>query len=300
MLQAILSGIVIGSIYALIAQGYYITSITTGRINFGQGDFLMLGALTGLFLITGQLPGLKANLGLHLPWWAAALVTLAALALLGLVLERTAVTPLRRYLDIGAIMGTIAVAIMLRNAAILLWGRDVLTMPSPFGEGMIRIGDAGITRHEAFVVVAALGAMGLVYLFLKRTIVGKALMAVAHNRDAAFLMGIDADRMTSLAFILSSMLAGLGGLLIGPITYASAYLGAILGLKAFAAAIVGGLDNPAGILVGGLVLGVAEQLVSYLQSDLSNFKDAAAFVLILAVLAIRPSGLFGRALKEKY
>lgn len=297
MLQAVLSGLVIGSIYALIAQGYYVTSITTGRINFGQGDFLMLGSLFGLFLVTGTMPGLHLDLGLGLPYVLAVLLTLALLALMGYLLERTAVTPLRRHLAIGAVMGTISVAIMLRNIAILLWGRDVLPVPSPFGDAMIHVGDAGISRHEVFVVVVALAAMGLLALFLKRTILGKALMAVAHNRDAAALMGIDPDRMTSLAFIISSVLAGLSGLLVGPITFASAYLGAILGLKAFAAAIVGGLEDPLGILVGGLLLGVAEQVFGTWESGL---KDAAAFVLILLILAVRPTGLFGRTVGEKY
>lgn len=297
MLQVIVSGLVIGSIYALIAQGYYITNITTGRINFGQGDFLMLGSLLGLTLATGALPGLRAEFGFQLPYWLNVALTLLALAACGLLLERVAVTPLRKYLSIGAIMGTIAVATMLRNLAILLWGRDVLRVPSPFGEGLVRFGGAAVSKHEIFVIVAALGAMALVYFFLKRTIVGKALMAVAHNRDAAYLMGIDVDRMTSLAFILSSMLAGLGGLLVGPITFSSAYLGAILGLKAFAAAIVGGLDDPLGILAGGLLLGVAEQAMGEWQTA---YKDASAFVLILLILTFRPNGLFGRALKEKY
>jgi branched-chain amino acid transport system permease protein len=296
MLQAIVSGLVMGSVYALIAQGYYITSITTGRINFGQGDFLMMGSMVGLFFLTGNLPGIRIVTGLHLPYFVSLVLALAVIGLLGFVLERVAVRPMRKYLPIGAIMGTIAVAIMLRNIAILLYGRDVLPVPSPFGSKFFYFGDSGIQAHEIFVVVVSFVAMGLVYLFLKRTILGKAFMAVAHNRDAAGLMGIDADRMTSLAFILSSILAGLGGMLVAPITFASAYLGAILGLKAFAAAIVGGLDDPLGILAGGIVIGLSEQLFGLWNS---TAKDGAAFVLILLILAFRPQGLFGRARQEK-
>ena len=296
MLQALISGIVMGSIYALIAQGYYITSITTGRINFGQGDFLMMGSLFGLFFMTGSLPALRVSTGLGVNYFASLVLTLALLGLFGLILERVAVTPLRRYLAIGSIMGTIAVAIMLRNVAMLLWGRDVLPVPSPFGQKYLYFGAAGISVHEIFVIGASFLAMAGVYLFLKRTILGKAFMAVAHNRDAAALMGIDVDRTTSLAFILASMLAGLGGMLVGPITFASPYLGAILGLKAFAAAIVGGLEDPLGILVGGLLLGVAEQAVSLWNSAAT---DGVAFLLILLILAFRPTGLFGRALTEK-
>lgn len=296
MLQALISGMVMGSVYALIAQGYYITSITTGRINFGQGDFLMSGSLWGVFFITGTLPAVRLNLGFELPYFAALLLSVLLIGLFGLVLERVAVTPLRRYLAIGAIMGTIAVAIMLRNLATLLWGRDVLPVPSPFGSRYIYLGGAGVSVHELFVLGASLLAMGLVYAFLKRTILGKAFMAVAHNRDAAALMGIDVDRMTSLAFILSSMLAGLGGMLVGPITFASPYLGAILGLKAFAAAIVGGLEDPFGILLGGLILGIGEQVFSLWNSAA---QDGVAFILILAILALRPTGLLGRTLTEK-
>ncbi len=296
MLQALMSGFVMGSIYALIAQGYYITSITTGRINFGQGDFLMMGSLFGLFFITGKLPGLRMDIGFGVHYFVSLILTLALLGLFGLILERVAVTPLRRYLAIGAIMGTIAVAIMLRNVAMLLWGRDVLPVPSPFGQKYLYFGGAGISVHEIFVIVASFLAMAGIYFFLQRTILGKAFMAVAHNRDAAALMGIDVDRMSSLAFILASMLAGLGGMLVGPITFASPYLGAILGLKAFAAAIVGGLEDPLGILVGGLLLGVAEQAFSLWNSAA---QDGVAFVLILLILAFRPTGLFGRALKEK-
>lgn len=296
MLQALLSGTVMGAVYALIAQGYYITSITTGRINFGQGDFLMMGSLIGLFFMTGKLPAFRFDGGFGLGYAGSLVLTLAVLGLFGLVLERVAVTPLRRYLAVGSIMGTIAVAIMLRNVAILLWGRDVLPVPSPFGSKYIYIGSAGISVHEVFVIVASFLAMAAMYLFLKRTIAGKAFMAVAHNRDAASLMGIDVSRMTSLAFILASMLAGLGGMLVGPLTFASPYLGAILGLKAFAAAIVGGLEDPFGILVGGLLLGIGEQVFSLWNSAA---QDGVAFVAILLVLALRPRGLFGRALTEK-
>lgn len=296
MLQALISGLVMGSIYALIAQGYYITSITTGRINFGQGDFLMMGSLWGLFFMTGKLPALRVDAGFTLPYFAALVLSVALIGLFGLILERVAVTPLRRYLAIGAIMGTIAVAIMLRNLATLLWGRDVLPVPSPFGSTYVYLAGAGVSVHELFILAASLGAMALCYLFLKRTILGKAFLAVAHNRDAAALMGIDVDRTTSLAFILASMLAGLGGMLVAPVTFASPYLGAILGLKAFAAAIVGGLEDPFGILLGGMILGVGEQVFALWNSAA---QDGVAFILILAILAFRPTGLLGRTLTEK-
>jgi branched-chain amino acid transport system permease protein len=296
MLQAVISGLVMGSIYALIAQGYYMTAITTGRINFGQGDFLMMGSMVGLFFLTGRLPGLMVDTGIQLPWFVSVLLSLAVIGLLGLLLERVAITPLRRMLSVGAIMGTIAVAIMLRNVAILLYGRDVLPVPSPFGSKYLYFAGVGVSAHELFVMLVSLAAMGALLFFLQRSLLGRALRAVAHNREAAALMGINVDRMTGLAFILASVLAALGGMLVTPITFASAYLGSILGLKAFAAAIVGGLEDPVGILVGGLLLGVAEQLFGRWNSAL---QDGAAFILILLILVLRPAGLFGRALREK-
>jgi len=286
-LQAVISGLVLGSIYALIAQGYYVTYITTNTLNFGQGDFLMLGAMVGLTLVMAGLP-----------WWAALLAGVAAAALAGAVLERMAIRPLRHLLSVGWILSTVAVSMIVRNVALLRWGRNPMAFPSPFGSGVIRLTErVGVLPHEVFVAAASLVTMALLFLFLRRTLLGKALAAVAWNRDAASLMGINPVRMSVFAFVLSSALAGLGGVLVGPITQTSFTMGLTLGLRAFAAAIVGGLEHPGGILVGGLLIGVAEQVTAVIQPDL---KDMTPFLLILLLLVVSPSGIFGRRLKEKY
>ena len=280
--QALISGLSAGSIYALIAQGYYITHITTGALNFGQGEFLMIGALFGL----------TCYVTLGLPYVVAVLGAVLLVGLMGAILERTAVRPVMKHaLSLSWVLSTVAVSIILKNAALTLWGPEQIKFPSPFGEQVVQIGSAGIFPQELFVLVVALGTVFAVQLFLRRSVLGKALMAVAHNRNAAAMMGINVRAMIVLAFVLSSALAGLGGILIAPITFAWAYMGTLPGIKAFAAAIFGGLENPVGILIGGLVIGLLEQVFGIINSTL---KDGITFLFILIILAFRPNGLMGR------
>ena len=280
--QAIVSGLSIGSIYALIAQGYYITYITTGALNFGQGEFLMIGALLGM---TGYVT-------LGLPYAAAIFIAVAATALMGAGLERVAIRPVMRHaLSLSWVLSTVAISIILKNAAVQIWGPEQIKFPSPFGSQVIRIGQAGIFPQELFVIVAAIGTVFAIQIFLKRAILGKALMAVAYNRNAAAAMGINVKRMIILAFVLSSALAGLGGVLVAPITFAWAYMGTVPGIKAFAAAIFGGLEHPIGILIGGLTIGLLEQVFGIINS---NIKEGITFLAVLLFLAVRPTGLMGR------
>jgi len=280
--QAVVSGLSIGSVYALIAQGYYITFITTGTLNFGQGEFLMIGALIGL----------TCYLTFGLPYALAALGAVAVTAAMGVGLERTAIRPVMRHaLSLSWVLSTVAVSIILKNAAVQIWGPEQIKFPSPFGSDVIHIGPAGIFPQELFIIVAAIGAVIAVQVFLKRAVLGKALMAVAFNRNAAAVVGINVKGMVVLAFVLSSALAGLGGILIAPITFAWAYMGTVPGIKAFAAAIFGGLENPIGILIGGLAIGLLEQIFGIINS---NIKEGITFFVVLLVLAIRPTGLLGR------
>ena len=280
--QALVSGLSVGSIYARIAEGYYITYVTTGALNFGQGEFLMVGALFGL----------TCYVTLGVPYAIAILAGIVLTALMGAGLERVAIRPVMRHaLSLSWVLSTVAVSIILKNAAVHIWGPEQIKFPSPFGAKVIRIGQAGIFPQELFIIVAAIGTVIAVQIFLKRAVLGKALMAVAFNRNAAAVMGIDVKRMVVLSFVLSSALAGLGGVLIAPITFAWAYMGTVPGIKAFAAAIFGGLENPIGILIGGLVIGLLEQLFGIINS---NIKEGVTFLAVLLILAIRPSGLMGR------
>ena len=282
-----MSGLSVGGVYALIAQGYYVTFITTGALNFGQGEFLMMGALFGL----------TCYVTLGLPYAVAIGGAVALVGVMGIGLERVAIRPvLRHALSLSWVLSTVAVSIILKNGAVQLWGPEQIKFPSPFGDRVIHIGQAGIFPQELFIIVAAIGTVLLVQFFLRRAVLGKALMAVAHNRNAAAVMGINVQRMIVLAFVISSALAGLGGILIAPITFAWAYMGTVPGIKAFAAAIFGGLENPVGILIGGLVIGLLEQFFGIVNS---NLKEGITFLFILLILALRPTGLMGRKDIEK-
>jgi branched-chain amino acid transport system permease protein len=242
--------------------------------------------------MVGALFGLTCYVSFGLPYAVAVFAAVLLTGAMGVGLERAAIRPVMRHaLSLSWVLSTVAVSIILKNAAVQLWGPEQVKFPSPFGESVLLIGSAGIFPQELFIIVAALGTVFAVQLFLRRSLFGKALIAVAFNRNAASVMGINVRRMVVFAFVLSSALAGLGGILIAPITFAWAYMGTTPGIKAFAAAIFGGLDNPIGILIGGLVIGVLEQLFGVVNS---NLKEGITFFFILIVLAIRPTGLMGR------
>lgn len=294
LLNAIMNGLVYGSIYAIIAQGYYITFITTRTLNFGQGDFVMLGSLIGLTTFTAVA---ASGAGVWIAFLASLLVVLVLLGFSGWALQQVAIRPLKSWHSIGWILSTVAVAMIVRNVAMLIWGREVLQAPSPFGRSMLNLGIVSIRYHELFVLFGAAFIMLLLYLFLKKSLFGKALEAVAFNRDAASLMGINPRLMASVSFIIAGSLAGLGGILVGPMVHPGAFIGLFLGLKAFAVAIIGGLDNPRGIFIGGLLLGILENLFAMYSTSM---KEAASFFLIIVILALLPQGLFGKRVKEKF
>lgn len=286
ILQAIISGLAIGGIYALIAQGYYITQITTNKLNFGQGDFLMLGGLIGLSLVN-----------MNLPIWVAIVGAMLALFLVGWLSERIGIQTMKTGVAVAWIMSTVAISMISRDLMMILWGRNEQRLPSPFGIEQLRMGGVGIQYHEIFVLAVSIVTTLLLILFLKRSKLGKALRAVAFNPDAASLMGISPKFMSGFAFALSAALAALGGMLVGPITFVGAFKGGLLGLKAFAAAMLGGLEEPMGIFWGGLLLGLAEMLANTLIGP--EWKDIAPFLLIIVVLAISPTGLFASRAQEK-
>ncbi len=311
-IQILISGLSIGAIYALIAQGYYITYNTTTTMNFAQGDLLMMGAMTGITFYAGTtlFPGtalaaippsssaLLNTQGGILAFLLALPAVLVVMAGLGWGVYALGIRPLREFTAIGWIMSTVGISAILRNVALLIWGKSGLRFPSPVGDEVVRVTETtGVFRQELVNFVVALLAVGLLLIFLKRSTLGKAMNAVAFNRDAAALMGINVSRMVIFAYILAAVLAGLAGLLVAPVVGTRAEMGIALGLKAFAAAIVGGLVNPVGILAGGLLIGVVEQFASGINS---NLGDATVFSLVILLLAFRPQGLFGRALIRKY
>lgn len=293
--QLIVSGIAVGMIYGVIAFSYQLTFATSKTLNFGQGEALMLGALVGLttinFLI-GQAIGTAWAYLLMLP------VVIAFGLAQGAVVEWLGVRQaVKAKSEAGWIMATIALGIIFRNLAENIWGRDALRFPSPLPEAALSIGPVRIQPMEIAIVIGALAIMLAVEVFNRRSIYGKAVVATANDRDAAGLMGIDTRRVITFSYALSSMTAAFAGVLIAPVTLTGATMGAVLGLKAFAVAIIGGLSSGMGVIVGGLILGITETLTGYYIS--TGYKDVPGLVLLLLVLSLKPSGLFGRATIKK-
>lgn len=284
--QLIVSGISVGMIYGVIAFGYQLTFATSKTLNFGQGEALMLGALVGL------------TVQHYIGYWAMLPVVLVFGLFQGAVVERLGV---RRAVAIkseaGWIMATIALGIIFKNVAENVWGRDALKFPSPLSETPIDVGGVRVLPMELVIVFGAIVLMLAVELFNRRSIFGKAVVATAADRDAAGLMGINTGLVITFSYALSSMTASFAGVLVAPVTLTGATMGAVLGLKAFAVAIIGGLSSGLGVVVGGLILGITETMTGYYIS--SGYKDVPGLVLLLLVLSIKPSGLFGRATIKK-
>jgi branched-chain amino acid transport system permease protein len=301
LLQALLSGLALGGIYALVALGFSITHTTTRTLNFGQGEFLVAGAFVAvgaLLLMAGKghsgvLQPMDVTLGRYA---LAMLTTLAVLSALGALLYLTAVRPFFGAGGMAWVMSTIGFGILLQNTALGLWGAGSVAMPSPLGDGVLRVFGAGIRPQEILVIAATAVVMLALDHVLRRTRIGKAVRAVAANPQAAALMGINVGAIVVLAFVLSSALAGLAGLLIAPITTASVFMGLAISLKAFSAAIVGGLTNPRGCIAGGVLLGLIEAGVGLWRAEL---REITVFALIIAVLVVKPEGLFGSKPFEK-
>lgn len=286
VLQFVLSGLAIGAIYAVVAQGIFITYAATRTFNFAQGEVLIFGAFIAVTVAVGG----------GQPFPVALAAGVVGTGILGVLTERIAISRLKSFDQHEWLVSTAGVSFILLNLMVLIWGRETKRFPSPFGEEVIRIGPAGILPHEVFVFVASLATVGLLLLFFDRTRTGRAFRAIAFNREAAELMGIDARGMAIFAYALSAALAGLAGGLIGPLTFVNAYMGLALLIKGFIAAIVGGIDNPAGILVAALLLGVAERALAY---QISAWSEALLLVMVIIFLGLRPQGLFGRAAIEK-
>lgn len=236
--------------------------------------------------------------GPYVNYWLMVPLVLLIGAFQGVVVEFIGVRPaIKTKSEFGWIMSTIALGIIFRNTAENLWGRDDLPFPSPLPTEPLHIFGANVLPMELLVVGGAILMMVLVELFNRRTIYGKAVVATASDRDAAGLMGINTGLVITFSYALSSMSAAFAGVLIAPITLTGASMGAVLGLKAFAVAIIGGLTSGMGVIVGGLLLGIAETTTGFYIS--TGYKDVPGLVLLLLVLAIKPSGLFGKKAIKK-
>lgn len=287
MLQLLINGLAMGSIYALVALGIVVIANAVNVVNFAQGENVMLGAYVAATL----------TLTLHLPVLAAYLISIILLAGYGYVFQKVAYYPLRKKPFITVVVATIGVSMFLKNIARIIWGAQPLYFPGPFGEHTIRIGKLAIDPQNLLIIMVTLLLVAFQHFFFSKTSLGRKMQATAQDQEAATLMGIKVSRMIALTFVYSSMLAAAAGVMLAPIFYVSADMGASLGLKAFAASIIGGFGSVPGAILGGLFLGLLEIFGAAYVSSL--YKDAFAFVVLILILAFLPKGLFGEKISTK-
>ncbi len=280
-LQFILSGLSTGSIYVLIALGIVTIYSVTGIINLAQGEYAMLGAMLAITYSKWGLP-------LALAFLASVLTVI----LIGLIVERLTVNPVREASSVTLIIITVGVSIIIRGIALMIWGATPYSLQEFSSGGPLNLFGAVVSLQRVWVMGTAAAVLVGLYFLLDRTLMGKALRACSINKDAASLMGISPSQMSLFTFGLSAALGAIAGVVIAPLTLASYDMGLMLGLKGFVAAVIGGLVSAPGAVIGGLLLGVLESLAAGLIS--SGLKDAIAFIVLLIVLVARSEDIVGR------
>ncbi len=303
LLQQVLNGLILGCLYALVALGYTMVYGILELINFAHGEVVMLGAMiavTVLVALSGA--GLPAPLAMLIALAAAAVVCV----LTALLIERVAYRPLRRAPRLAPLITAIGASIVLQNLAMIIWGRQYLAFPPVLDLQVYEWLGATITNVQILIVVTAAIAMGGLLALVNRTRLGRAMRATAQNQEVAGLMGVDVNRVIATTFAVGAALAAVAGLLIAAYYGIAHYnMGFILGLKAFTAAVLGGIGNIPGAVLGGLLLGVLESLGAGYIGDLtggflgSHYQDIFAFFILILVLVFRPSGLLGERTPER-
>lgn len=281
--QLILSGIAVGSMYGLVALGFQITFAVSKTMNFSQGAFVMVGAV------------LCYSLNITWEWHALLAVpaTLAACTVLGLLIERWIVRPFARNGSHAWLLSTIALGIIAENLAMLIFGKEVRGYPSPLARAPVPVLDFGVYPIEFVIPLVGLAVAIALWLFFNRTLWGKAFSAASEHPDIARLLGIPVAWLISLSFGASTALAGLAGMLIAPVSNVSATMGTLLGVKAFATAMLGGLSNPWGVMFAGVLYGVVESVAAGALGG--SYREIVGFAVVVLVLSVRPDGLFGRS-----
>ena len=303
LLQQILNGLVLGSLYALVALGYTMVYGILELINFAHGEVVMLGALIALAVL-GALAGtgLPAALAIALAIAAAVPICVAT----GFVIERVAYRPLRNAPRLAPLITAIGVSIVLQNLAMIIWGRQYVSLPPVVELHVFELAGATITNLQLAIFVVAAAIMAGLLALVRGTRLGRAMRATAQNREVAGLMGVDVNRVISATFMIGSALAAVAGFLVAAYYGLGHYgMGFMLGLKAFTAAVLGGIGNIPGAMLGGLLLGVIESLGAGYIGDLtggflgSHYQDIFAFLVLILVLVLRPSGLLGERVADR-
>jgi branched-chain amino acid transport system permease protein len=286
--QLLISGVAQGCIYGLIAMGFVLIYKATETVSFAQGELMMLGAFAGLVGMTL----------LGLPYWFAVLGAVAAIALLGALIEFAVIRPILGQPAFSIVMLTIGIGYVARGLITMIpgMGTDTLALPVPYKDEIWRV--AGVVLNvEHMVVIASTGVLCLLLFALFRySKLGIAMQAASQNQLAAYYMGIPVKRLNGIAWALAAAVACLAGLLLAPITFVHANMG-FIGLKAFPAAVVGGFGSLPGAIVGGVLIGLVESFSGFYLPD--GFKDTAAYIVVLVMLMVKPNGLFGEKLRKK-
>lgn len=305
LVQQLINGLVLGSVYALVALGYTMVYGILELINFAHGEVTMIGAMVALSVISALVGS-----GVDLPGVVIALLgLLAAIPVcmaLGFAIERLAYRPLRHAPRLAPLITAIGVSIVLQNLAMLIWGRQYITFPPILPQGRHQLLGATITDIQIVILITSVVLMLVLTLLVKRTRLGRAMRATAQSPQIAGLMGVNANTVISLTFVMGSALAAVAGVMVTAYYgLAHYYMGFLLGLKAFSAAVLGGIGNLAGAMLGGLLLGVIESLGAGYIGDFtggflgSNYQDVFAFFVLILVLVFRPSGLLGERVGER-
>jgi branched-chain amino acid transport system permease protein len=285
--SALVSGIGLGSMYGLLALGFYVTYAVSSTVNFAQGSSMMLGAVFAYtFAVT-----------LGWPFWSAALAALALCAFYGMIVELVAVRPYVRRGSNAWLMATVALGIVADNLVLFTFGKEPRGFVLPWATGSIEVLGLRLSPLQAVIPAVGLGLAAALHLVSRRTRIGKALLAVVQNRDAARLVGINVPVAISLAFAVSTVFAGAAGILIAPLFNVHSDMGTFFGLKAFAVAILGGITSAWGVMLAGLLFGIVEALITALLG--SAYTQILTFSLVIVALAIAPNGIFGRAEVKK-
>ena len=280
-LQQVLNGLTLGGVYSLVALGLTLVYGILHVPNFAHGAFYMAGAFVAFYLIS--------SLGLH--YWVAMAGAAAAVALIAVLSERLVFHPLRNAPYLHHMIASIGILLFLEAGAQALWGADFHRMQTPYTE-VLSVAGLSLPAQRILIIVAAFVLVGLLQLFLKKTITGATIVAMAQNRDGAALVGIDANRVAMLTFAISGALAGMAAVLYSPINLVYTSMGNLVITKAFVIIVLGGMGSVPGAIVGGLIIGFAEAFGAFYIS--TDYKDIIAFVLLVVILSFRPEGLFSK------
>lgn len=306
LIQQIINGLTVGSVYALVALGYTMVYGIIGLINFAHGDVVMVGAMLATTVVLSLVGADPAGMSAWLAVGLSLLAAIPACMAIGWTAERYAYRPLRRAPRLAALITAIGVSFIVQNLAMMVWGRNYLSFPHIIEPMVFQLGEARISLLQILIIGgAALIMVGLMAL-VHRTRLGTAMRATAQNREVAGLMGVNINTVISAAFLIGSALAAVAGVMI--VTYygvAQYTMGFMLGLKAFTAAVLGGIGNLGGAMLGGLLLGLIEALGAGYIGDLtngvfgSNYQDVFSFIVLILVLIFRPSGLLGERVGDR-